>query len=363
MKKEERLTLVKFIDSAVEQVTEVFQLNEEDSQKFRDAFSEIAVIDILSRFTNASDGNQKCYAFTSASNVMTPNIMQALSNANLPTLLPEGRCLLTKMIPVDDKTKSEAIALKEQLKKEGRFRLNLVEFIDLAVEQVTEVFDLDKGDSQRFRDAFSEIAITDILSNFTNASDGNRECYAFTSAGNQMTSNITKALSKVNLSTVLPEGRCLLTKMVPVDDITKSEAIALKEQLKKEGRFRLTLVEFIESAVEQVTEVFNLNEEDSQNFRNAFSEIAVEDILAGFVNAFNGYQECYAFTSACSMMTTNITKALSKVNLSTVLPEGRCLLGTMIPADEVTRLEAIALKDQMATTKKSEEDKVKKYVK
>ena len=46
MKKEERLTLVKFIDSAVEQVTEVFQLNEEDSQKFRDAFSEIAVIDI-----------------------------------------------------------------------------------------------------------------------------------------------------------------------------------------------------------------------------------------------------------------------------------------------------------------------------
>lgn len=247
MKKEERLTLVKFIDSAVEQVTEVFQLNEEDSQKFRDAFSEIAVIDILSRFTNASDGNQKCYAFTSASNVMTPNIMQALSNANLPTLLPEGRCLLTKMIPVDDKTKSEAIALKEQLKKEGRFRLNLVEFI--------------------------------------------------------------------------------------------------------------------ESAVEQVTEVFNLNEEDSQNFRNAFSEIAVEDILAGFVNASNGYQECYAFTSACSMMTTNITKALSKVNLSTVLPEGRCLLGTMIPADEVTRLEAIALKDQMATTKKSEEDKVKKYVK
>ena len=54
---------------------------------------------------------------------------------------------------------------------------------------------------------------------------------------------------------------------------------------------------------------------------------------------------------------------LSKVNLSTVLPGGRCLLGTMIPADEVTRLEAIALKDQMATTKKSEEDKVKKYVK
>ena len=45
----------------------------------------------------------------------TPNIMRALSNANLPTLLPEGRCLLTKMVPVDDITKSEAIALKDQI--------------------------------------------------------------------------------------------------------------------------------------------------------------------------------------------------------------------------------------------------------
>lgn len=115
------------------------------------------------------------------------------------------------------------------MKKEER--LTLVKFIDSAVEQVTEVFQLNEEDSQKFRDAFSEIAITDILSNFTNASDGNRECYAFTSAGNQMTSNITNALSKVNLSTVLPEGRCLLTKMVPVDDITKSEAIALKDQM------------------------------------------------------------------------------------------------------------------------------------
>ena len=363
MKKEERLTLVKFIDSAVEQVTEVFRLNEEDSQRFRDAFSEIAVIDILSRFTNASDGNQKCYAFTSASNVMTPNIMQALSNANLPTLLPEGRCLLTKMIPVDDKTKSEAIALKEQLKNEGRFRLNLVEFIDSAVEQVTEVFDLDKGDSQRFCDAFSEIAITNILSNFTNASDGNQKCYAFTSASNVMTPNIMRALSNANLPTLLPEGRCLLTKMIPVDDKTKSEAFALKERLIKEGRFRLTLGEFIESAVEQVTEVFNLDKGDSQRFRNAFSEIAVKDILDGFVNASNGYQECYAFTNVYNMMMPNIANALCSANLSTVLPKGRCLLGSMIPVDEVTRLEAIALKDQMATTKKSEEDKVKKYVK
>ena len=56
------------------------------------------------------------------------------------------------------------------MKKEER--LTLGEFIDSAVEQVTEVFDLDKGDSQRFRNAFSEIAIMDILSNFVNASDG-----------------------------------------------------------------------------------------------------------------------------------------------------------------------------------------------
>ena len=115
MKKEERLTLGEFIDSAVEQVTEVFDLDKGDSQRFRNAFSEIAIMDILSNFVNASDGIQKCYAFTSASNVMTPNIMWALSNANLPTLLPEGRCLLTKMVSVDDLTKSEAIALKDQI--------------------------------------------------------------------------------------------------------------------------------------------------------------------------------------------------------------------------------------------------------
>ena len=363
MKKEERLTLVKFIDSAVEQVTEVFQLNEKDSQKFRDAFAKIAIIDILSGFTNASDGNQKCYAFTSASNVMTPNIRKALSAANLPIVLPEGRCLLTKMIPADVITRLEAVDLKKKLQKEGRFRLTLGEFIESAVEQVTEVFQLNEKDSQKFRDAFAKIAIIDILSGFTNASDGNQKCYAFTSASNVMTPNIRKALSAANLPIVLPEGRCLLTKMIPADVITRLEAVDLKKKLQKEGRFRLTLGEFIESAVEQVTEVFNLDKGDSQRFRNAFSEIAVKDILDGFVNASNGYQECYAFTNVYNMMMPNIANALCSANLSTVLPKGRCLLGSMIPVDEVTRLEAIALKDQMATTKKSEEDKVKKYVK
>ncbi len=82
MKKEERLTLVEFIDSAVEQVTEVFQLNEEDSREFRNAFSEIAITDILSNFINSSDGNRECYAFTSAGNLMTRNITQALSTIN-----------------------------------------------------------------------------------------------------------------------------------------------------------------------------------------------------------------------------------------------------------------------------------------
>ncbi len=247
------------------------------------------------------------------------------------------------------------------MKKEER--LTLVEFIDSAVEQVTEVFQLNEEDSREFRNAFSEIAITDILSNFINASDGNRECYAFTSAGNLMTRNITQALSTINLPTVLPEGRCLLTKMVPADSTTRLEAVDLKKQLKKEGRFRLSLVEFIDSAVEQVTEVFQLSEEDSREFRNAFSEIAITDILSNFINASDGNRECYAFTSAGNLMTRNITQALSTINLPTVLPEGRCLLSTMIPVDEVSRLEAIALKDQIATTKKSEEDKVKKYVK
>ena len=64
MKKEDRLTLVEFIDSAVEQVTEVFDLEKGDSQRFRYAFSEIAIMDILSGYINAADGNQKCYCFT-----------------------------------------------------------------------------------------------------------------------------------------------------------------------------------------------------------------------------------------------------------------------------------------------------------
>ena len=38
-------------------------------------------------------------------------------------------------------------------------------------------------------------------------------------------------------------------------------------------------------------------------------------------------------------------------------------LRKMVPVDDITKSEAIALKDQIATTKKSEEDKVKKYVK
>ncbi len=238
-------------------------------------------------------------------------------------------------------------------------RLTLEEFIDSAVEQVSEVFALDERDSQRFRNAFSKIAIEDILSVDVNASNENQECYAFTSANSVMTSNITYALCDVNLPTVLPEGRSLLTTMIPVDEMSRSEAIALKEKLEKEGHFRLSLVEFIDSAVEQVTEVFDLDEEDSQNFRNAFSEVAIEDILSGHINAAKGNQKCYGFTSASYAMTPNITEALSKANLSTVLPEGRCLLNRMIPVDEVSRSEAIALKDQMTAVKDSQEGKVK----
>lgn len=238
-------------------------------------------------------------------------------------------------------------------------RLTLEEFIDSAVEQVSEVFALDERDSQRFRNAFSKIAIEDILSVDVNASNENQECYAFTSANSVMTSNITYALCDVNLPTVLPEGRSLLTTMIPVDEVSRSEAIALKEKLEKEVRFRLSLVEFIDSAVEQVTKVFALDEEDSEKFRNAFSEVAIEDILSGHTNASDGDQECYGFGSVTNMMTFNIAIALYKANLPTLLPEGRYLLTEMIPVDEVSRSEAIALKDQMVTVKDSQKGKVK----
>lgn len=120
MKQDNQLSLNEFIEEAVTQVQKVFAPNDEQIDTFRTSFSQIVVDDILSEKYNAACGDLVAYGFTSASDVVTNNIARALSSAELPTTLPERKCLLGTIVIIDSDIKDQAMQLKAQLDAEQK---------------------------------------------------------------------------------------------------------------------------------------------------------------------------------------------------------------------------------------------------
>ena len=120
MKQDNQLSLNEFIEEAVTQVQKVFAPNDEQLDTFRTSFSQIVVDDILDEKYNAAYGDLVAYCFTSASDVVTNNIARALSSAELPTTLPERKCLLGTIVIIDSDIKDQAMQLKAQLDTEQK---------------------------------------------------------------------------------------------------------------------------------------------------------------------------------------------------------------------------------------------------
>lgn len=114
MSKERNLTLNEYVEEAVRQVGNIYSPSKEQLENFRDSFCAITINNLLNYKTNATTGGLECIAFTSASDSVTWNISQALHEAQMPTRLLEGRCLLSTLLPLTDDVLIEARAMKEE---------------------------------------------------------------------------------------------------------------------------------------------------------------------------------------------------------------------------------------------------------
>lgn len=114
MSKERNLILNEYVAEAVRQVGNIYSPSKEQLENFRDSFCAITIDNLLNYKTNATTGGLECIAFTSASDSVTWNISQVLHEAQMPTRLPEGRCLLSILLPLTDDVLIEARAMKEE---------------------------------------------------------------------------------------------------------------------------------------------------------------------------------------------------------------------------------------------------------
>lgn len=108
----------------------------------------------------------------------------------------------------------------------------------------------------------------------------------------------------------------------------------------------LTLNEYVEEAVRQVRDIFSPSKEQLETFRDSFCDITIDSILNHKTNAAVGDVLSVAFTSASDSVTWNIGQALQEAHMSTRLPEGRCLLCTLLPLTEEVFIEARTMKTQ-----------------
>lgn len=110
-------TLEELIGSAVIQVTTVFQLDEEQVEKFRDSFTTIAAAEILAGYSYSSSLEDKFYGFTSGGDLPTHNMKEALIEAGISTtgMLPKGYCFLSTFLPITGELLLDAQIMKEEM--------------------------------------------------------------------------------------------------------------------------------------------------------------------------------------------------------------------------------------------------------
>lgn len=106
--------LTNFIDVAVFEVEQAFSLNEECSERFREAFSEVAVDDILFHRSNYSVDGEDVYSVRGNPKFVSLNVMNAFHRANLSPIMHSDASIDLVTIPMNADTLSQALVLKSK---------------------------------------------------------------------------------------------------------------------------------------------------------------------------------------------------------------------------------------------------------
>lgn len=106
------------------------------------------------------------------------------------------------------------------------------------------------------------------------------------------------------------------------------------------------LTDFIDVAVCEVQNAFSLNDESSERFRNAFSEIAVDDILFGKSNYTANGEEMYSIQGDSKFVSLNVMTALNRAQLSSFMNSDASIDLVLIPMNADTMAQALILKSQ-----------------
>lgn len=118
MREEKKITtLSDLIDNAVIQTANIFSPEEAQLESFHDVFACIVVDEVLSGYSYGRTSEDRLYGFTSASNIPTSNMKQALIETGISTTgtLPEGYCFLSTFLPITGDLMLDAQILKEEL--------------------------------------------------------------------------------------------------------------------------------------------------------------------------------------------------------------------------------------------------------
>ena len=89
-----------------------------------------------------------------------------------------------------------------------------------------------------------------------------------------------------------------------------------------------------------------MNDESSERFRNAFSEIAVDDILFGKSNYTANGEEMYSIQGDSKFVSLNVMTALNRAQLSSFMNSDASIDLVLIPMNADTMAQALILKSQ-----------------
>ena len=106
------------------------------------------------------------------------------------------------------------------------------------------------------------------------------------------------------------------------------------------------LTDVIDVAVCEVQNAFSLNDESSERFRNAFFEIAVDDILFGKSNYTANGEEMYSIQGDSKFVSLNVMTALNRAQLSSFMNSDASIDLVLIPMNADTMAQALILKSQ-----------------
>ncbi|MDD3187546.1 MAG: hypothetical protein PHD02_03695 [Bacilli bacterium] len=231
----ESTVLDHFIEKAVDSTRNIFEgVSEEQLKRFKDAFTHIALVEIVkgdvSPVSPASN-SYKIYGFSGIGGRPSFNIQRALKISGIS---PDGKC------PEDRSYNSETIfqtpELQEQsraiLKREPKDKFGNFVSIDALVEdaakQTERIFPHIKPEQVSiFREVLEETVINEIMAISVNEDDPTP--YGFAGNGKLLTPNLKHALkvSGISIDGELPKGQEYKTGLIIVNRTNQIQAQGL----------------------------------------------------------------------------------------------------------------------------------------